>query len=232
MAARMSTISPRVRSAASSAGSISGRPGTRSRTRREDLDALDRVDAEVGLELHVQREHLDRVAGLLGHDVEHQRESSVSLPPAGARRHREHFRRGRAAPRAAGAGAGTAGGRCRSAAADRVATAAMVRSGAAPPARSPATGSRSRGPTRTGAADRRWRRIGLEAMRADRRRVAASGHAVASGGPVTGAAGAAPASSRGTAPPARACTPAASGAASELHRPAGRPGGAGTSAGW
>src|SRR5439155_2987700 len=35
--------------------------------RREDLDPLDRVDAQVGVELHVQLEHLDLLPRLLGH---------------------------------------------------------------------------------------------------------------------------------------------------------------------
>ena len=35
---------------------------------REDLDALDRVDAEVGVEVHVEAEHVGRIAGLLGDD--------------------------------------------------------------------------------------------------------------------------------------------------------------------
>ncbi len=38
----------------------------------ENLDALDGVDAEVGLELHLGLEHLTRVAGLLGDNLEHQ----------------------------------------------------------------------------------------------------------------------------------------------------------------
>ncbi len=37
---------------------------------REDLDALDRVDAEVGVELHVEIEHLDGVSRLLGDDLD------------------------------------------------------------------------------------------------------------------------------------------------------------------
>jgi hypothetical protein len=39
---------------------------------REDLDALDRVDPQVTLEVLRQLDHLDRVAGLLGDDGEHQ----------------------------------------------------------------------------------------------------------------------------------------------------------------
>ena len=35
--------------------------------RREDLDPLDRVDAQVGIHAHVQFQHFDRIAGLLGH---------------------------------------------------------------------------------------------------------------------------------------------------------------------
>ena len=33
---------------------------------REDLDSLDRIDAQIGVELHVQFEHLDGVARLVG----------------------------------------------------------------------------------------------------------------------------------------------------------------------
>ena len=38
--------------------------------RREDLHPLDRVDPQVGVELHVQLEHLDRVSRLLRHDLQ------------------------------------------------------------------------------------------------------------------------------------------------------------------
>ena len=37
---------------------------------REDFHALDRVDAEVGVERHLHFEHLDRIAGLLGDHLE------------------------------------------------------------------------------------------------------------------------------------------------------------------
>ncbi len=37
---------------------------------REDLDALDRIDAEVGVEEHVGLEHLGRIAGLLRDDLD------------------------------------------------------------------------------------------------------------------------------------------------------------------
>ena len=36
----------------------------------EDLDALDGVDAEIGVESHVELEHLGGIAGLLGDDHE------------------------------------------------------------------------------------------------------------------------------------------------------------------
>ena len=34
----------------------------------EDFDLLDRVDAEFALKVHVRVEHVDRIAGLVGHD--------------------------------------------------------------------------------------------------------------------------------------------------------------------
>ncbi len=37
----------------------------------QDLDALDGVDAQVGVQRHAQLEHLGRVAGLLGDDLQH-----------------------------------------------------------------------------------------------------------------------------------------------------------------
>ena len=37
----------------------------------EDLDALDGVDAEVGVERHARFEHLGGIAGLLGDDGQH-----------------------------------------------------------------------------------------------------------------------------------------------------------------
>ena len=40
---------------------------------REDFDPLDRVDAEVGFQLHVGVEHVDRVTGLVSDDLEHER---------------------------------------------------------------------------------------------------------------------------------------------------------------
>ena len=36
----------------------------------ENFDALDGIDAEVGIEAHVEREHFHRVAGFLGDDGE------------------------------------------------------------------------------------------------------------------------------------------------------------------
>ncbi len=39
---------------------------------REDLDALDRVDAKVRFEVHRELEHIDGVAGLLGDHFKHQ----------------------------------------------------------------------------------------------------------------------------------------------------------------
>ena len=38
----------------------------------EDLDALDGVDTEVGLHVHVELEHLRGISRLLGHHVEHE----------------------------------------------------------------------------------------------------------------------------------------------------------------
>ena len=35
---------------------------------REDLDSLDRINAQVRVKLHVELEHVDRVARLVGHD--------------------------------------------------------------------------------------------------------------------------------------------------------------------
>ena len=46
------------------------RAGDSLREHREDLDALDRVDAEVRLHVHLERERLDRVARELGDDLE------------------------------------------------------------------------------------------------------------------------------------------------------------------
>ncbi len=40
--------------------------------RRQDLDALDGVDAEAGLQLHIESEDVDGVTGLLGDDLEQQ----------------------------------------------------------------------------------------------------------------------------------------------------------------
>ena len=40
---------------------------------RQDLDSLDRIDPEIGVELHVEIEHLGRIAGLFGNDVDHDR---------------------------------------------------------------------------------------------------------------------------------------------------------------
>ena len=37
---------------------------------REDLDSLDRVDAQVRVKLHVELEHVHRVARLLGHHLQ------------------------------------------------------------------------------------------------------------------------------------------------------------------
>ena len=37
---------------------------------RENLDALDRVDAEVGVQLHLELEDVDRIPGLLRDDLE------------------------------------------------------------------------------------------------------------------------------------------------------------------
>jgi hypothetical protein len=53
--------------------SNSGRAGARSRTRGEDLDALDRIDAEVGVERHPRFEHLGGIAGLLGDEPSSRR---------------------------------------------------------------------------------------------------------------------------------------------------------------
>ena len=50
-----------------------GVPGNTLLQRREDLDPLDRVDAQVGLEPHLQRQQLRRVAGLLRDHPEQQR---------------------------------------------------------------------------------------------------------------------------------------------------------------
>ena len=47
-----------------------GQPGEPVLQRGQDLDALDRVDSEIGVELHVEIEHPGRVAGLLGDDVD------------------------------------------------------------------------------------------------------------------------------------------------------------------
>ena len=67
----------------------------------EDLDPLDRVDAEVGVELHVRLEHLGRVARLLRHDLQQDRlRSRRSVGARGDGR----CGRGRSARTAAGAG--------------------------------------------------------------------------------------------------------------------------------
>ena len=36
----------------------------------EDLHPLDRIDAEIGIKRHVEFQHLQRIAGLLGNDAE------------------------------------------------------------------------------------------------------------------------------------------------------------------
>src|SRR4051794_24737780 len=40
--------------------------------RRQNFDPLDRVDAEIGVESHLEVEHLERVAGLVGDDLQQQ----------------------------------------------------------------------------------------------------------------------------------------------------------------
>ena len=47
-----------------------GQPGKSVLQGREDLDALDRVDAEVGVELHVEIENFGGISGFLGNDLD------------------------------------------------------------------------------------------------------------------------------------------------------------------
>ncbi len=54
-------------------GPITGASGSRSCKRREDLDPLDRVDPQVGVELHRRLEHLGRIARLLRHHLHQHR---------------------------------------------------------------------------------------------------------------------------------------------------------------
>ncbi len=49
-----------------------GQPGSL-RQLAQDLDAFDRVDAEVGLQVEFGVQHVHRVAGSVGHDRRHQR---------------------------------------------------------------------------------------------------------------------------------------------------------------
>jgi hypothetical protein len=69
----------------------------------EDLDALDGVDPEVGLELHGEREHLGGVAGLLGDDAEHQRFELLGRGAEPGQRGAVRRRDGRGRGEAAGA---------------------------------------------------------------------------------------------------------------------------------
>ena len=46
--------------------------------RREDFHALDGIDAEIRLQVHVQPEGLGRIAGFLGHDPEQNRGGVVN----------------------------------------------------------------------------------------------------------------------------------------------------------
>ena len=59
-----------------------GQPGKPVLQGREDLDPLDRVDAQVGVELHVEIEHFGRISGLLGDDLD-QDAASASAGIAG-----------------------------------------------------------------------------------------------------------------------------------------------------
>ena len=52
----------------------------------EDLDALDRVDAQVGLEVEVGIEHVGRVAGAVAHDPQHRRQQRLTRQHGSRRR--------------------------------------------------------------------------------------------------------------------------------------------------
>ena len=69
-------MSPSVRISVKAAGSSWASAGQALFQRREDLDPLDGVDAEVGLQRHLRPQQIDRVAGLLGHDGEERGEES------------------------------------------------------------------------------------------------------------------------------------------------------------
>ena len=67
--------------------------GIRSWMRREDLDPLDRIDAEIGVEPHVELEHLDGIARLVGDRLEQDPRSALQkladrVRPGGLRRWR------------------------------------------------------------------------------------------------------------------------------------------------
>ena len=72
-----------------------GKAGHAVAERRQDLDLLDRVDAEFGFEVHVMAEHLGRVAGLLRDDGLDQAEEGVVAAGWRKRLHRQHLRRER-----------------------------------------------------------------------------------------------------------------------------------------
>ncbi len=60
---------------------------------RERLGLLDGVDAQVGLEIEIEFEHLDRVTGLLGHDPENALLDRVGVEGRCGDRRRCWFRR-------------------------------------------------------------------------------------------------------------------------------------------
>ena len=58
---------------------------------REDLHPLDRVDPQVGVELHLQLEHLHRIPGLLRHHLQEHRRDEVAVARGdGLRGHGHH----------------------------------------------------------------------------------------------------------------------------------------------
>ncbi len=80
-APRNSTISCRVRSVPRCSGR-SRRVGQPLLQRGEDLDPLDRVDAQVGVELHARLEHLGRIPGLLRDHLQQRRlDASEAVEP-------------------------------------------------------------------------------------------------------------------------------------------------------
>ena len=54
--------------------------------RRKNFDALDRIDSQIGVEPHVEIEHLRRVSRLFRHGVEEQFLHVLGVPIAIARR--------------------------------------------------------------------------------------------------------------------------------------------------